>query len=63
MRIISTFVGICMGVSSMLWLAPPVEAKPKKPKSATDKRIKQQKKHQKKHPCPQIDCSKKASTF
>ena len=29
---------------------------PRKPKSATDKRIKKQKQHQKKHPCPQIDC-------
>ncbi|HSZ71604.1 MAG TPA: hypothetical protein VK750_02940 [Cytophagaceae bacterium] len=24
--------------------------------SATDKRIKKQEKHRKKHPCPQIDC-------
>ncbi|MFN8415222.1 MAG: hypothetical protein U0U66_02715 [Cytophagaceae bacterium] len=56
MRLLSTFVGICMGASSILWLAPSAEATPKKPKSNTDKRIKQQKKHQKKHPCPQIDC-------
>jgi hypothetical protein len=27
-----------------------------KPKSATDKRMKKQEKHRKKHPCPQIDC-------
>ncbi len=25
-------------------------------KSATDKRIKKQEKHRKKHPCPQLDC-------
>jgi hypothetical protein len=27
-----------------------------KAKSATDKRMKKQEKHRKKHPCPQIDC-------
>ncbi|MFL5730455.1 MAG: hypothetical protein ACJ75J_13285 [Cytophagaceae bacterium] len=27
-----------------------------KPKSATEKRMKKQEKHRKKHPCPQIDC-------
>lgn len=56
MRLKSTFIGIGIGALSFLWLGPMVEAKPKKPKSNTDKRIKQQKKHQKKHPCPQIDC-------
>lgn len=25
-------------------------------KSSTDKRIKNQEKHRKKHPCPQLDC-------
>ena len=32
------------------------DASPRKPKSSTDKRIKKQEKHRKKHPCPQIDC-------
>jgi len=39
-----------------LCLANSTSQHPRKPKSSTDKRIKKQEKHRKKHPCPQIDC-------
>jgi hypothetical protein len=48
LSILSSFLSVgCLGNT---------EGPGKPKKSATDKRIKKQQKHRKKHDCPQIDC-------